>query len=560
MKRARGLAILLLGPLVCLILQGGPAEAGDNEPSGSASPNAAPPDDVQDLIFLGPTRPLLLRLHITIDGKPFRQVWQERFDELFALEDRDRDNRVSLEEAATIARDMNGGLRDSADGRLRDSASGGLKDLLTEGTVDRAALAAYIEKLLPPFAVRPRAVIAQGSALALFPLLDTDQDNRLSAAELDAAEAQLRQRDFDDDGAITGAELILDPNAIAAAADPAAAERRLSSDDSPVLAIIASTTAQQIAERLLAHYDRDRDGRLAAGAKESEISLPPSLLPGLDANGDQALDRAELGTFAERRPDLELNFAMGRAPARESRARDRTATQSGFRVRKKLNGGYELKLGEADVDFNRNNRDPQQTDLVELRTYDRDNNGYIDTAEASANNIGKSAFAAMDVDGDGKVFKGELTSFMTRQNAAAATRMQLEIKDLGQDLFTVLDTDLDGVLSSRELRSAKNILNTEDKNGDGALGGDEVPRRVEFELVRGVDERSETEARMTRRATRSTSQAATTGPLWFRKMDRNNDGDLDLREFVGPLSAFKKLDADGDGLVDRDEAAAAEKK
>jgi hypothetical protein len=40
-------------------------------------------------------------------------------------------------------------------------------------------------------------------------------------------------------------------------------------------------------------------------------------------------------------------------------------------------------------------------------------------------------------------------------------------------------------------------------------------------------------------------------------MDRNRDGDLSPREFVGPLDAFLRLDQDHDGLIDAREAAAA---
>jgi Ca2+-binding EF-hand superfamily protein len=547
MKPAHGLALLALGLLA------GPASGAENRPRPS---QLAP--DVQDLVFMGPMRPLLFRLHITVNGQPFRQAWLERFNELFAAEDRDGDGRVTVEQGDTIARDMNGSLRDppkstAKDSLLRSAAS-------ADGTVDRPTLLVYIDRVLPAFTLRRRAVIAQGDALALFPLLDTDHNHQLSAAELDAAEVQLMQRDFDDNRVITGPELILDPNAIAAAADPGAADRQLDPDDSSVLLVDASTTAAQVADRLLKHYDRNRDGRLTTTAPDIEIKLPAELMAKLDTSRDGALDRDELAQFVDRRPDLELNFALGHVTAAESRNRQRPAVEPGFRVRKTLFDGYKLNLGEADIDFKCNNRDPQQADLAEFRSFDTDKNDYIDSKEASANNIGRAAFAEMDTDGDGKIVKGEFTSFMNRQNAAASMRLQLEVSDRGQDLFKVLDTDQDGVLSPRELRNAKDVLIAGDKNGDGSLNGDEIPQFTVFELVRGVDDRVEADAKVARgRSAVSVSKAGTAGPLWFRKMDRNNDGDLSPHEFVGPLEAFQKLDANHDGLIDREEAEAAGK-
>src|SRR5260370_41809958 len=54
--------------------------------------------DGYDFIFLGDTRPVLIRLRVRIDGKPLQQAWDDFIDSLFRYLDRDGNGVLSEEE------------------------------------------------------------------------------------------------------------------------------------------------------------------------------------------------------------------------------------------------------------------------------------------------------------------------------------------------------------------------------------------------------------------------------------------------------------------------------
>ena len=91
----------------------------------------------------------------------------------------------------------------------------------------------------------------------------------------------------------------------------------------------------------------------------------------------------------------------------------------------------------------------------------------------------------MDTDGDGQVVASEFQAYIEIQNASAAARLRLEVIDRGQDLFSVVDANGDGLLTPRELAEAVALVDTEDRNGDGLLSGMEIPARWSLNVARG---------------------------------------------------------------------------
>jgi Ca2+-binding EF-hand superfamily protein len=156
----------------------------------------------------------------------------------------------------------------------------------------------------------------------------------------------------------------------------------------------------------------------------------------------------------------------------------------------------------------------------------------------------KAAFATTDRDGDGRLTQSELDDWIGLREQIARGLVLLTLLDQGTGLFERLDADRDGALSARELRDApKRIGDT----GTPDLGAPPParglpPRRFNATLSSG-------------HPLPATARAPRAGPPWFLAMDRNGDGDVSRREFVGPVAAFATLDSDGDGLIGPDEAA-----
>jgi Ca2+-binding EF-hand superfamily protein len=102
-----------------------------------------------------------------------------------------------------------------------------------------------------------------------------------------------------------------------------------------------------------------------------------------------------------------------------------------------------------------------------------------------------------------------------------------------------------------------------DRDGSGKIGPSDLPRMYHLELTRGSAQYQPYRRPIARLPGRIARQQPTpppspTGPTWFRKMDRNGDGDVSRREFLGSEEQFRRLDVDGDGLISLEEAVKAD--
>jgi Ca2+-binding EF-hand superfamily protein len=565
--------------------------AADDERDTGRKPEAdsRTPSDAQDLVFWGETRPLLIRLHVTIDGEPFRHVWADYMSRVFDDADSSGDGLLSGEEVSRIPGYVAGGGGFAATASAFDPLRRQAAD--SQGRISRAAFLAYCERSASgPFRGQPGQSRVR-SATALFALLDSNRDGKLSADELQSADASLQTRDFDDDEIISEQELApgQSPFGQGVVVFNASPQDRLPRDSLIFIVEPSMQLAETAAMLLLGRYKKTpmysvagvdpsrQDQPAPKEPRQSITSQPPAqfpvsrdelklaagLLDELDTDNDGLLRESELAGFFGRRPDVELWLAFGKetrdADATEERGDLPDPDSAAVRVKKKLYG-YNVEPPDAVLEFRLNTANPRMTQRqasqMQFQGFDPDNNGYIDKDEAKNNPFLMSTFQAMDRDGDGKVFPKEFESYQDRQNEAAATRLVLEVADHGQPLFEPLDDNGDGTLSVRELRAADELLKTHDVDGDGVLGAAEIPRQMRLELSRGTGRAVGGLVLLRPAGSRPPPARSQSGPLWFRKMDRNHDGDVSTREFLGSREDFERLDANRDSLIDAKEAGA----
>jgi Ca2+-binding EF-hand superfamily protein len=571
--------------------------------AAAQAPAAAPArveDDTQKVVFFGDGAPVLVELHLRLDGRSFRAAWRDFMDHLFDYLDVNRDGVLSKKEMDAAPPPAALGARVNYVGdrlftvvrrQVRVMAAPPV-DANRDKRMTRADLAEHYRRSgLAPFqitmqgsnnsqvrlfnAATGRLLNGRPSSTALnaklFKLLDKDGDGKLSRQELAAAPAVLGKLDRDEDEMITADELLNQDElggggpTFFAVAD---LDGSMSMRQQPFHVVADGKSDRALAKRLLAQYAKKGTRKIDARA----MGLSKEALDRLDRDGDGFLDEEELAHFARGPADLVLTVRLGKRGAGEPafevhkkgrRGMKAEATAAGVTV---TVGSVRLELRAPQAKNNQGTHATRQQYLAQFKAADTDKNGYLDKAEAQRSPFFRSLFTVMDRDGDGKLFEEEVLAYVDQmaklRARASASCLSLVIADQAKGLFELADTDGDGRLSVRELRNMVKLLDQLDQDGDGLLAPSEVPRHYRGTFEQGAvgSQRSDLRQFVTfsisgRRST-PPPQVRTRGPLWFRKMDLNQDGDVSRKEWLGTDEEFRKIDTDGDGLISVEEAEA----
>lgn len=561
----------LVGPLLLGLAS---AASAADAPAPKPAPPAPPAgvDNVQDVIFLGDSRPIFIRLRMNLAGEPFREAWMDSVKILHKYLDRNGDGRVSKEEAdksvlATITRVANGGAtatpRADMDNHPRD------------GVVSIAELADGLQSSLGPFRVDV-GKITGGRTDALFERLDANGDGKLTKAELQAASASLRRLDLDDDELINAAELEPFSNPLAMQMEATPDRRTRLSAVPPVLEMEQGEPTLRPVRLLLKRYDKGGGTGSAAGDNKlsrAEFALAAPVFAGADADADGALDTEELRRFLSHvTPDLELNVTLGGDSSTGSTVNVAGASgkplPAGVKVKPLGGNDIEIAVEEVRLEIHLDNAEnsvasAKQMFMNQYTTADADNNGYLEKDELTKDQNHQSPLASLfdllDRDADGKVYPKEIDVFVETQAEAAKSRMVMSTSDQGRAIFAILDLNRDRKLGIREIRETLRRVASWDRDGDGTITADEIPHHFQLTIGRaglaGIGSNPVVNAPdgMMNPAAEAADKP---GPPWFLRMDRNRDGDLSRREFLGPRAQFDRMDRDHDDLISPDEADA----
>jgi Ca2+-binding EF-hand superfamily protein len=543
-----------------------------DQPTKLVDPSAA--EDVQDVLFFGPTRPILFRLHLRVHGQPHTRGWSDYLARLFAFLDRDGDgvlDRIEAARAPTVqqlVQQLQGfGLQMPQGEPPFDQLDGNSDGRVTLDEFTRF----YRRSPAGPVQLFASYYFSHGTPRdpltdILFERLDANKDGKLSREELTAAAEVLRKVDVNDDEMITPQELApggMSQYGVQVQFGPPSAgtPAMLVAKEEPGNRIIQRLT---VAKEVLTRYDRDKNQKLS----RAEISLNKDQFESLDTNHDGELDSLELLRWLIVTPDVEITMELAKDKEvmtswKPGLGRDHFLGPKAIQFSEKY---LTLSLDDARVGLVRhpgggnapinNNRQGLEE---QFRLMDKDDKGYL-TRKQLAGPQGAFLLYILnqaDRNEDDRLTMAEMNTWFDLVTSAAGNRTTVTFMEQDRGLFPLLDANHDGRLSRRELRSAWQRLAEYDRDGDHCIARTEIPQQFQILVGHGVNAFNPNVANLLNGVVNRPTPSSR-GPLWFRKMDINGDGDVSEREFLGSREDFRRIDTDGDGLISVEEAEKAD--
>ena len=513
-----------------------------------------PKDKTERLLLMIPGGLLIIDVDITIDGLPFRTYREAAVTRVVERADKDNDGKLTFDELFEYPTFSTGRFAAVANNKQYRERLVLQYDADKDGIANKQEVRTLLALALgaPTFSLSNYASV-YGSGSPIVKLLDSNDDNTLSADELASAETQLKSRDADDDDILSLAEL----TGTLGGAYQRVVNRGIQSS-TIVFHLHDKTNWTTVYRAMVQKYGSD--GKLTG----KEFPLTPDLFKSFDTDGNRVVQNREFARFLKMPPHVHLEANFGKKTdlprgvsiksiSEELKAQEQVASRDGNEIN--------IKFPECDLTILAGGSQAQIVDYAAyakaiVDRYDTNKNGYLEKEEVESVSGFARQFDLLDANKDAKVYADELEATYARSQGYNTNRITVGAVDRGGWLVSKVDLNKDGKLGLREMRLASAHLKSADTNGDGEITEDEIPRSVKFAVALGANVNqllAETQTTASRSGYSASSQRE-----WFVHMDRNRDGDISRREFLGDESQFKKLDENDDGLIDSKEAASVQ--